>query len=84
MKIYAPNKDYCGVSATVGFINGVGETDDPDLIVWFKEHGYKVGKSKKTGNDITSKISNPEDNFNETNKTSENQDGKSETTLEGK
>lgn len=41
-KILAPNKDYSGISASVPFINGVGYTDDEDLISWFKEHGYEV------------------------------------------
>ena len=42
MKIYSPNKEYTGVSASVPFCNGVGETNDPHLIQWFKDHGYKV------------------------------------------
>ena len=42
MKIYAPVKDANGVWASVRFVNGVGETDDPRLIEWFKSHGYKV------------------------------------------
>lgn len=42
MKIYSPNKEYTGISASVPFCNGVGETKDPRLIRWFKEHGYKV------------------------------------------
>ena len=42
MKIKSPNKDYTGVSASVPFCNGVGETEDPYLIQWFKEHGYEV------------------------------------------
>lgn len=41
-KIYAPNKDYNGVSASVAFARGVGETNSPHLINWFKEHGYTV------------------------------------------
>lgn len=41
MKIYSPNKEYTGVSASVPFCNGVGETNDPHLIQWFKDHGYK-------------------------------------------
>ncbi len=41
-KIYAPNKQYTGISASVGFAKGVGETSDPDLIEWFKTHGYEV------------------------------------------
>lgn len=39
-KIYAPNKDYNGVSASVTFVRGVGETENPHLIKWFKERGY--------------------------------------------
>lgn len=41
-KIYAPNKQYSGISASVAFAKGVGETDNPALIDWFKEHGYTV------------------------------------------
>lgn len=41
-KIYAPNKDYNGVSATVPFFKGVGETSDAYLTEWFKAHGYTV------------------------------------------
>ena len=42
MKIYAPVKDANGVWASVRFVNGVGETNDPHLIEWFRTHGYKV------------------------------------------
>lgn len=42
MRIYSPNKEYTGVSASVPFCNGVGETNDPHLIQWFKDHGYKA------------------------------------------
>lgn len=42
MKIYAPVKDFNGVHASVLFVNGVGETDNPHLIEWFKSHGYTV------------------------------------------
>lgn len=42
MKIYAPVKDASGVWCSVRFVNGVGETDNPHLIKWFKNHGYKV------------------------------------------
>ena len=41
-KIFAPNKKYNGISAGVKFVNGVGETNDPRLIKWFKSKGYKV------------------------------------------
>lgn len=40
MKVYSPNKDYTGVSASVSFCRGVGETDDPYLLDWFRKHGY--------------------------------------------
>ena len=42
MKIYAPVKDFNGLRGNVRFVNGVGETDDPQLIKWFETHGYKV------------------------------------------
>ena len=44
MKIYAPNKNANGVYASVRFVDGVGETDNPHLIEWFKTHGYKLEK----------------------------------------
>ncbi|SKA99362.1 hypothetical protein SAMN05443428_13521 [Caloramator quimbayensis] len=46
-KITAPNKKYCGITAGVSFYNGVGETTDPYLIQWFKEHGYEVEGQKE-------------------------------------
>lgn len=45
MKIYSPNKEYTGISASVSFCSGVGETDDPHLIAWFRAHGYQVGEA---------------------------------------
>ena len=42
MKIYAPVKDANGIYASVRFVNGVGETDNPRLIEWFRSHGYKL------------------------------------------
>lgn len=48
MKIYSPNKEYTGVSASVSFCNGKGETDDPNLIRWFKDHGYRVEEETET------------------------------------
>lgn len=41
-KVLAPNKQYTGLSASVGFVNGVGETEDIDLLKWFKAHGYEI------------------------------------------
>jgi len=48
MKIYAPVKDANGIYASVRFVNGVGETDNPRLIEWFKSHGYKVPLEEPT------------------------------------
>lgn len=48
MKVFAPNKNYTGVSATVGFANGVGETDDKHLLKWFKRKGYRIEGEAKT------------------------------------
>lgn len=42
MKIYAPVKDANGIYASVRFIKGVGETNNPALIEWFRKHGYRV------------------------------------------
>jgi hypothetical protein len=42
MKIYTPVKGATGVWCSVYFNNGVGETKNPRLIKWFKDHGYKV------------------------------------------
>ena len=44
MKIYAPNKQANGVYASVMFVDGVGETDNPKLIEWFRSHGYSLEK----------------------------------------
>ncbi|WP_024622138.1 hypothetical protein [Metaclostridioides mangenotii] len=41
-KILAPNKQYSGVSASIGFVNGIGETEDKELLKWFKAHGYEI------------------------------------------
>lgn len=48
-RITAPNTQYTGVSASVPFAGGVGETDDPRLIEWFRSHGYAVENEKKPG-----------------------------------
>ena len=46
-KVYAPNKEYTGISASVAFANGVGETDSPTLLYWFRKHGYTVQETAK-------------------------------------
>lgn len=55
MKIYAPVKDINGVYASVRFVNGVGETDNPRLIEWFKSHGYGIEKSLEKRDDSVEK-----------------------------
>lgn len=46
-KIIAPNKEYTGISASVSFYNGIGETEKPELIEWFSNHGYEVEETGK-------------------------------------
>lgn len=59
MKIYSPNREYTGVSASVPFCNGVGETEDPYLIKWFRDHGYTVEEPEaKTSGKTTKKAGN--------------------------
>ncbi|MCY9734164.1 hypothetical protein M5X17_10435 [Paenibacillus alvei] len=41
-KVYAPNKQYSGLSASVMFVKGVGETDNFHLLEWFESRGYEV------------------------------------------
>ena len=47
MKIYAPVENVNGVYASVLFTNGVGETNNPAIIHWFKSHGYRVEEDKR-------------------------------------
>lgn len=46
-KVYAPLKDYNGISASVTFVNGAGETDNENLLEWFEEKGYTVERDEK-------------------------------------
>ena len=46
-KIYSPNKQYSGISASVAFAKGVGETENPTLLEWFRGHGYSVEEEEK-------------------------------------
>lgn len=50
-KIYAPNKQYVGVSAGVPFINGVGECTNPYLLDWFKSKGYEIEEVEEPEDD---------------------------------
>ena len=47
MKIYAPNKQANGIYASVLFVDGVGETDNPRLIDLFRTHGYALERVEK-------------------------------------
>ena len=40
--IKSPNQEYTGTSAGVAFVNGVGNTDNENLIEWFRDRGYGV------------------------------------------
>lgn len=42
MRVIAKNRSYNGTSASIVFVNGVGYTDDPYLLEWFRDHGYLV------------------------------------------
>lgn len=70
MKIYAPVKTATGNYCSVRFVNGVGETDNPHLINWFLDHGYKVEDvkekvepktSESTLNDVLTTVSDEEE-----------------------
>ena len=62
-KIFAPNKQYTGLSASIGFVNGVGETEDKDLLKWFKDHGYDIEEDKqedKKDEDLATGVDDPD------------------------
>lgn len=61
MKIFSPNEKYNGVSASVTFVNGQGETDNPHLIKWFQAHGYKVEKTEKKPENKKPENKNPKE-----------------------
>ena len=46
-KIYCNNKEFCGISASVNFVNGVGDSNIPHLISWFQENGYTIIQEKR-------------------------------------
>ncbi len=59
-KIISPNTQYSGISASVTFINGVGDTSSPHLIEWFKEHGYTVEEEvKEHGYTVEEEVKEP-------------------------
>lgn len=65
MKIYAPVKNATGVWCSVHFTNGVGETNKPHLIEWFKNHGYRVEKCDKCSENHVEKRDIAEEILNE-------------------
>jgi hypothetical protein len=49
-KITAPQQGFSGRSVGVQFDDGIGETDNPSLIAYFRRHGYLVeGSSEELG-----------------------------------
>lgn len=46
MKITAPVAGFSGVVANVGFVDGVGESDDLGALAYFRRHGYEVETAK--------------------------------------
>lgn len=58
-KVFAPNQQYTGESASVPFVNGVGETDNPHLLHWFENHGYTVERLKKEPEGTDGKTEEP-------------------------
>ena len=46
-KVYTPLQGYNGISASVEFVNGVGETDNENLLEWFEEKGYTIERDEK-------------------------------------
>lgn len=50
-KVTAPNKGYDGITASVKFNKGVGETSAPYLVEWFKKNGYTVEELKEVKED---------------------------------
>lgn len=53
MKIFTKVPDFTGIRASVMFVNGQGNTDDPNLINWFKNNGYIVADGTSTEVDET-------------------------------
>lgn len=58
MKIYAPVKDFNGLRNNVRFVKGVGETDDPQVIEWFKNRGYNIEMSQNSYEECVEKSHN--------------------------
>ncbi|AZG43450.1 hypothetical protein [Gordonia insulae] len=46
-KVRTPVEKYNGTVAGVEFVDGVGETDDPNALAYFDRHGYTVETPKR-------------------------------------
>ena len=83
-KVYAPLQDYNGISASVTFVNGVGETDNENLLEWFEEKGYTVEREEKPKRGKKTKGATEETSEGATEETSEEtSEGATEETTEG-
>jgi hypothetical protein len=56
MKIFTKVPDFTGIRASVMFVNGQGDTDDPRLIEWFKRNGYSVADGESKTTEVEEKI----------------------------
>ena len=55
-KIYAPVTSANGTWASVHFVNGVGETNNPALMEWFVKNGYRVEEVIEKSEKILDKV----------------------------
>lgn len=56
MKIYSPVLNFNGIRWNVRFVKGVGESDDPQVIEWFRSRGYEIEPSNCVEKDVTLKV----------------------------
>lgn len=57
--IKSPNQKYNGVSASVAFVEGVGETDSDYIAAWFKSKGYKVEADTEVVEEVEKPVEKP-------------------------
>jgi len=50
-KIYCNNNQYNGISASINFVNGVGDSNVPHLLSWFSENGYTIVEDSREPGD---------------------------------
>ena len=60
MKIYAPVRDFNGWRNNVRFVNGVAETDNPQVIKWFETRGYTCENTQELHNNLVIESANDE------------------------